>query len=214
MNSKKRDWAITTIYGNLVLSLAKRSNVNAPPFAGTVKCLTFAWRSLRRRSASPISSRISIAEACSVSPRKSRSKSLCASSSVTSTPCRASRRASIAPAGPPPTTQQVVSWIPSSIRSRSWADGLTSTSRSSSSSPVEPHRDHLTRVDLALFSPFLLWQVTASQEEDHERRDEHSRRRLQRQVLPELPIIDAGGEVAGEQFGALPDQRLPRRAHL
>src|SRR5579864_3924764 len=43
-----------------------------------------------------------------VSPRKSRSKSLCCSNSVTGTRRRASRRASITPPGPPPTTQHVV----------------------------------------------------------------------------------------------------------
>src|SRR5689334_6249736 len=43
-----------------------------------------------------------------VSPRKSRRKSPCFSSTVTSTPARASSRPRIIPAGPPPTTQQVV----------------------------------------------------------------------------------------------------------
>jgi hypothetical protein len=43
-----------------------------------------------------------------VSPRKSRSKSLCYSSNVTGTRCRANRSASIIPPGPPPTTQQLV----------------------------------------------------------------------------------------------------------
>src|SRR5262249_21303685 len=43
-----------------------------------------------------------------VSPRKSRKKSPCFSSTVTSIPARASRNPSIIPAGPPPTTQQRV----------------------------------------------------------------------------------------------------------
>ena len=43
-----------------------------------------------------------------VSPRKSRKKSLCFSSTVTFTPLRASRYPSITPAGPPPTMQYVV----------------------------------------------------------------------------------------------------------
>ncbi|GGZ06888.1 hypothetical protein GCM10010343_36110 [Streptomyces avidinii] len=47
-------------------------------------------------------------DGCTVSPRKSRRKSPCFSSTVTSTPARASNRASTIPAGPPPTTQQVV----------------------------------------------------------------------------------------------------------
>src|SRR5215208_1037829 len=41
-----------------------------------------------------------------VSPRKSRKKSVCFSSTVTERPARASNRASIRPAGPPPTMQQ------------------------------------------------------------------------------------------------------------
>src|SRR5688572_21643604 len=45
-----------------------------------------------------------------VSPRKSRRKSACFSSTTTSTPARASSRPSIMPAGPPPTMQHDV-WI-------------------------------------------------------------------------------------------------------
>src|SRR5580704_19368615 len=45
-----------------------------------------------------------------VSPRKSRSKSLWASSSVTGMPRRANNSDSITPAGPPPTTTQEVWW--------------------------------------------------------------------------------------------------------
>src|SRR5262249_36794983 len=41
-----------------------------------------------------------------VSPRKSRKKSSCFSNTKTSTPARASRKPSIAPAGPQPTMQQ------------------------------------------------------------------------------------------------------------
>src|SRR6185436_19336964 len=42
-----------------------------------------------------------------VSPRKSRRKSLCFSSTRTSTPARASNNPSIIPAGPPPAMQQL-----------------------------------------------------------------------------------------------------------
>src|SRR5215467_13178040 len=42
-----------------------------------------------------------------VSPRKSRKKSACFSSTITSTPARASRKPAITPAGPPPTIAQV-----------------------------------------------------------------------------------------------------------
>ena len=43
-----------------------------------------------------------------MSPRKSRRKSACFSSTTTSTPARAKRKPSIIPAGPPPATQQRV----------------------------------------------------------------------------------------------------------
>src|SRR5205807_9557814 len=45
-----------------------------------------------------------------VSPRKSRRKSSCFSSTIMGTPARASRKPSIMPAGPPPTMQHVV-WM-------------------------------------------------------------------------------------------------------
>ena len=63
-------------------------------------------------SAKPIWSRISIVEGWTVSPRNSRSKSLCISRSVTGTPRRARRRESMTPAGPPPTMQQEVCVTP------------------------------------------------------------------------------------------------------
>src|SRR5689334_13375838 len=47
-------------------------------------------------------------EGCTTSPRKSRRKSACFSSTVTLTPARASKKPSIMPAGPPPAMQQVV----------------------------------------------------------------------------------------------------------
>src|SRR5215212_7370361 len=53
-----------------------------------------------------------------VSPRKSRKKSVCFSSTVTDRPARASNRASIRPAGPPPTMQQ------SSVLSNGIADTM------------------------------------------------------------------------------------------
>src|SRR2546423_9496064 len=47
-----------------------------------------------------------------VSPRKSRRKSSCFSSTIMGTPARASRKPSIIPAGPPPTMQHVVRMCP------------------------------------------------------------------------------------------------------
>src|SRR5215211_5131208 len=75
----------------------------------------------------------------------------------------------------------------------SLAAGWLSSSRS-----LQPDGDQLSSVGLALFTPLGLGQVTAREEEDHQRRDEHRPRSLERQVLPELPGIDAGGEVGGE----------------
>src|SRR5258708_7515696 len=64
----------------------------------------------RRRNASsnPNSCISSSVEGWMVSPRKSRRKSACFSSTTTSTPARARRYASIIPAGPPPTMQHFV----------------------------------------------------------------------------------------------------------
>src|SRR5215210_841106 len=73
-----------------------------------VKLATLLWRSCSSLSAKPNWSMISMTEGCSVSPLNSRSKSGCASSSVTSTPLLASSSDRTAPPGPPPTTQQVV----------------------------------------------------------------------------------------------------------
>src|SRR5215203_7098576 len=68
----------------------------------------------------------------------------------------------------------------------------------SPSRSFEPDGDKLLREGLTLLFPLGFGEVTAREEEDHERRDEHRRRRLQRQVLPQLAGLDAGGEVAGE----------------
>src|SRR6266508_6488915 len=51
-----------------------------------------------------------------VSPRKSRRKSACFSSTTTSTPARASRKPSISPHGPPPTMQHRVECCSAAIR--------------------------------------------------------------------------------------------------
>src|SRR5215208_3550698 len=84
----------------------------------------------------------------------------------------------------------------------------------SPSRSLQPDGDQLLRVGVALRFPLGFGEVTAGEEEDHQRRDEHRRRCLQRQVLPQLAGLDAGGEVAGEEFRAFPDQPLPRRPHL
>ena len=63
---------------------------------------------LRKSSSSPSSSITVKVEGCTVSPRKSRRKSPCFSSTSDVTPARASRKPSIMPAGPPPTMQH---WV-------------------------------------------------------------------------------------------------------
>jgi hypothetical protein len=64
---------------------------------------------LRIHKLRPNLSMISKVEGCSVSPRKSRSKFWCISSSATGMPWQANIFDSAAPAGPPPTTMQAVS---------------------------------------------------------------------------------------------------------
>ncbi len=58
---------------------------------------------------------ISSVEGWMVSPRKSRKKSACFSSTTTSMPARASRKPSIMPAGPPPAMAQVVVMVSTAI---------------------------------------------------------------------------------------------------
>src|SRR5690348_7898836 len=71
-------------------------------------CETRECGSLRKSSSRPSSCIRSSVEGWMVSPRKSRRKSACFSSTATLTPARASRKPSIMPAGPPPAMQQVV----------------------------------------------------------------------------------------------------------
>src|SRR5450631_4123635 len=54
-------------------------------------------------------------DGCTVSPRKSRRKSPCFSSTTVRTPARASRKPSITPAGPPPAMQHWAVMIPASL---------------------------------------------------------------------------------------------------
>src|SRR5688572_28007194 len=71
---------------------------------------------------------ISMTEGCNVSPLNSRSKSGCASSSVTSTPALASNSDRTAPPGPPPTTQQVVRLTSRIFSDAVWACSSTGLS--------------------------------------------------------------------------------------
>lgn len=81
-------------------------NVCSP--RSTVTCSTRLCGMAANLGPSPNSSiRFSVL-ACTVSPRKSRRKSGCFSSTVTSIPARANSNASIIPAGPPPAMAHVV----------------------------------------------------------------------------------------------------------
>jgi hypothetical protein len=65
-----------------------------------------SWcRIASRESSRPSSAITSSVEGCTVSPRKSRRKSRCFSSTRVAMPARASRNPTITPAGPPPATQ-------------------------------------------------------------------------------------------------------------
>ena len=78
----------------------RSTGVKSPLGVWMVNFCTRVWGSCNRRSASPSESRISSAEGCRVSPRNSRSKSRCESSSVTGIPWRASRNAKTASFSP------------------------------------------------------------------------------------------------------------------
>src|SRR5260221_1754015 len=79
--------------------------------AGTFWCGSFSKPSSR-----PSSCMISSVEGWMVSPRKSRRKSACFSSTMTAIPARARRKPSIIPAGPPPAMQQVVARVRGATR--------------------------------------------------------------------------------------------------
>src|ERR1700704_1854369 len=78
---------------------------NRPSIFCTCWCGSFRNPSIR-----PNSSITCNVEGCTVSPRKSRKKSACFSSTSVSTPARPNRYPSIMPAGPPPTMQHLV-WM-------------------------------------------------------------------------------------------------------
>ena len=86
----------------------KSAMVNArPPNFALIRGAFWCGRR-NRSSRSPSSCMTSKVEGWIVSPRKSRRKSSCFSSTTTSTPARASNKPNIIPAGPPPATQQRV----------------------------------------------------------------------------------------------------------
>lgn len=79
-----------------------------PSGFGKPTCLISLCGSAWNFSPSPSSSSSVSVDGCTVSPRKSRRKSACFSSTVTLTPALASNNPSTIPAGPPPTTTQSV----------------------------------------------------------------------------------------------------------
>src|SRR5262249_11282934 len=106
-------------------------------------------RNSSSRPSSPITSRV---EGWMVSPRKSRRKSPCFSSTTTSTPARASRKPSMSPHGPPPTMQQRVESRSAAMAAlREFDDGngpcvpdTRPTSGAQASNPHHPFGDHIT----------------------------------------------------------------------
>src|SRR4051794_30589070 len=97
MKTTKRQWVGKWEKSAIVISASPTRPLSRESFS----CGSF--RNSSRRPSSYISSSV---EGWTVSPRKSRRKSACFSSTMTSTPARARRKPSIMPAGPPPTTQQ------------------------------------------------------------------------------------------------------------
>ena len=85
---------------------------------------TLACGSLRNSSSRPSSRISSSVEGWMVSPRKSRRKSPCFSSTTTSMPPRASRKPSIIPAGPPPAMQHFVMIVFSTMETPSGSVNL------------------------------------------------------------------------------------------
>ena len=71
----------------------------------------WSFRCSRKRSSMPSSLSTSIVEGWTVSPRKSRKKSACFSSTSALTPARANSSPAIMPAGPPPTITTSASFI-------------------------------------------------------------------------------------------------------
>src|SRR5438445_7594355 len=84
-----------------------------------------------------------------VSPRKSRRKSACFSSTTTSTPARASKKPSMSPQGPPPTMQQRVESLSAAIAALSanstkgMARALRTLADACGSNPDHPFGDHI-----------------------------------------------------------------------
>src|SRR5918999_660305 len=98
-------------YRHLVRSLPKSANVTGLPFMSMVTRLSLVCGSRRNSSSQPSSATSSRVEGWTVSPRKSRRKSACFSSTTTSCPCRARSSPSIIPDGPPPAMQHLVRYV-------------------------------------------------------------------------------------------------------
>src|SRR5437870_12800764 len=96
---------MNAIYLQVTGRWEKSATVNVSPPNWATSRGTFWCGSRSRSSKSPSSCMMSSVEGWIVSPRKSRKKSACFSSTSTSTPARASSSPSMIPAGPPPAMQ-------------------------------------------------------------------------------------------------------------
>src|SRR3954468_8377260 len=114
--SRKSHCGTIAMYGWATFNRVKSASFITSPFswgkpAEVSSLCGSAWNFSPRPSSS---SSVSV-DGWTVSPRKSRRKSACFSSTVTSTPARASRSPVTIPAGPPPMTTQLVRSVISTI---------------------------------------------------------------------------------------------------
>src|SRR5918996_168637 len=130
-------------YRHLVGSLPKSANVTGLPFMSMVTRLSLVCGSRRNSSSQPSSATSSRVEGWTVSPRKSRRKSACFSSTTTSCPCRARSSPSIIPAGPPPAMQHLVRYV-RMVSSLLVLDG--SSARGAHGRAIDEQVDKLVRI--------------------------------------------------------------------
>src|SRR5262245_15896438 len=113
MKLRKSHCGISTMKRQRVGTWSKSaSRIDVSP-KETARCWIFWCGRCRNSPSRPSSCMTSSVDAWMVSPRKSRKKSACFSSTSTCKPVRANNRPSIMPAGPPPTIKQCRSGLAS-----------------------------------------------------------------------------------------------------
>src|SRR4051812_7381565 len=114
--SRKSHCGTIAMYGWATFNRVKSASFIISPFSwGNPAAVSSLCGSAWNFSPRPSSSSSVSVDGWTVSPRKSRRKSACFSSTVTSTPARASRSPVTIPAGPPPMTTQLVRSVISTI---------------------------------------------------------------------------------------------------